>query len=152
MWGAFLKKRRAQRLGVYRGFMNKVINMVYKTQHKEKQNKNRKLANLHRKTNLKKPLGPNGTIIRMVSRNAGWLEGSPGRWDYFFFFRLLWRKGVPKGAFLKIQKIENGTPKQLFIKVRHWDPSGTLLKRSRGAVSKNMKNRCKLKRNTRGSL
>ena len=29
--GDFLKKRSAQRLGFYRGFMNKVINMLYKT-------------------------------------------------------------------------------------------------------------------------
>ena len=37
MWGDCLKNQRAQRLGVYQGFMN--INMSYKTYHKEKQKK-----------------------------------------------------------------------------------------------------------------
>ena len=39
MWGGFLKIRMAQRLGVYRGFMNKVRNILYKIYHKEKQGK-----------------------------------------------------------------------------------------------------------------
>ena len=31
LWGDFIKNRMAQRLGVYRGCMNKVITMLYKT-------------------------------------------------------------------------------------------------------------------------
>ena len=39
MCGDFLKNRTAQRLGVYGCFLKKVINMMYKTRHKETQRK-----------------------------------------------------------------------------------------------------------------
>ena len=39
MCGGFLKKRRAQRLGVYGCFIEKVIKMMYKTEHTETQPK-----------------------------------------------------------------------------------------------------------------
>ena len=35
-------------------------------------------------------------------------------------------KGGPKGAFLKILKIVNGTTNQLVINVRRWDPLKTV--------------------------
>ena len=71
---------------------------------------------------LKKTPGPNGPVITMVSWKAGSVEVRPGSLGILSsFFRPLGRKG----AFLKTMKIENGTPKQLFIKVRHWDPLKT---------------------------
>ena len=48
------------------------------------------------------------------------MKDSPGRCGDSFFFRLLGRRGGPKGAFFKVIKIENGFPNQLFIKVWHW--------------------------------
>ena len=42
------------------------------------------------------------------------------------FLAPLGRKGRPKGAFLKIMKIGNGTKIQLFRKVRRWDPLKTV--------------------------
>jgi hypothetical protein len=41
--------------------------------------------------------------------------------------RLLGQKVRPKGAFLKILKIENGTQNETFMKVWHWDPLKTIL-------------------------
>ena len=56
MCGDFLKKRAAQRLGVYRCLKKKkrkkrVSKVLYKTKHKTTQ-QNRKLANLHRQNDL----------------------------------------------------------------------------------------------------
>ena len=52
------------------------------------------------------------------------------------------RKGGPKGAFLKIPKIVKGSPKQLFIKVRHWDPlkmvPGTCFGKHKKTIVKSM--------------
>ena len=74
-----------------------------------------------------KTLGPNGTVITMVS----WKAGSRTKRQPAFFLLLPWRpstrKWCPKGAFLKIMKIENGTKIQLFIKVQHLDPLKTVL-------------------------
>ena len=85
------------------------------------------------KMTFEKPLGPNGTVITLVSCKAGSLEGQAGRWDYFFFFVCLGEKVVQRVSFKKIQKIENNTQNQLFVYVRHWDPLRTV---PRGAVLK----------------
>ena len=63
----------------------------------------------------------------MVSWKSGSREGPPRSLGALLLFRLLWRKGGPKVAFLKTLKIENGTPKHFFRKVRHWDPLRTVL-------------------------
>ena len=71
-------------------------------------------------------LGPNGTVIIVVSWKAGSREGPPGSLGVFILFRPLGRKGCPKGAFLKTMKIENGTKNKFFRIFRHWDPLKTL--------------------------
>ena len=58
MCGDFLKKRTAQRLGVYRWFLKKInkifrLKMLYKTMLK-KRNENRQVAKLHRKNEVLK--------------------------------------------------------------------------------------------------
>ena len=73
-----------------------------------------------------KTLGPNGTRITMVSWKAGSRQGRSPYFEVLGFWRLLGQKGRPKGAFLKIMKIGNGTQIQLFRKVRRWDPLKTV--------------------------
>ena len=73
-----------------------------------------------------KTLGPNGMRITVVSWKAGSRKGRSPYFGGLGFWRLLGRKGRPKGAFLKTIKIENGTKKQLFRKVRRWDPLKTV--------------------------
>ena len=80
-------------------------------------------ASLSKERLFLKTLGPNGKVITMVSWKAGSREVQPGRLGALLLFRLLRRKGDPKDAFLKTMKIENGSNDQLFIKVRHLDPS-----------------------------
>jgi hypothetical protein len=53
MCGDFLKKLRAQRLGVYRCFMKKVIKMVYKPEHKETQPKQQMSQSSSKKLSFK---------------------------------------------------------------------------------------------------
>ena len=62
----------------------------------------------------------------MVSRKAGSRKGRSPEFGGLGFWRLLGRKGRPKGAFLKTMKIENGTENKLFINVRRWDPLKTV--------------------------
>ena len=73
-----------------------------------------------------KTLGPNGTRITVVSWKAGSRQGRSPYFEVLGFWRLLGQKGRPKGAFLKIMKIGNGTQTQLFRKVRRWDPLKTI--------------------------
>ena len=72
-----------------------------------------------------KALGTNGTRITVVSWKAGSRNGRSPYFGGLGFWRLLGRKGHPKGAFLKNMKIENGTQNQLFRTVRRWDPLKT---------------------------
>ena len=58
---------------------------------------------------LQKPLGPNGTVIIMVLGKTGLRQGAFWYETGGGFGRLLVRKGGPKGAYLKIMKIVNGT-------------------------------------------
>ena len=69
MLGDFFKNRRAQRLGVYSGTMNKCDkNGISNIAQRKAEKQNRNLANLHRtKKGCFKTLGPNGMIITMVS-------------------------------------------------------------------------------------
>ena len=73
-----------------------------------------------------KTLGPNGTRITVVSWKAGSRKGRSPYFGGLGFWRLLGRKGHPKGALLTTMKIENGTQNQLFRKVRRWDPLKTV--------------------------
>jgi len=75
---------------------------------------------------LLKTLGPNGTRITMVSWKAGSRQGRSPYFGGLGFWRPAARKWCPKGAFLKTMKIENGTQKHFFIKVRRWDPLKTV--------------------------
>ena len=72
-----------------------------------------------------KTLGPKGTGITVVSWKAGSRQGRSPYFEVLGFWRLLGQKGRPKGAFMKIMKIGNGTQIQLFRKVRRWDPLKT---------------------------
>ena len=64
-----------------------------------------------------KTLGPNGTVITMISWTIGsWQGWAPDRW-LIGFGHLCSRKWSPKGVFLKFQKI---------VKVRHWEPLKTV--------------------------
>ena len=53
-------------------------------------------------------------------------KGRSPQFEVLGFWRLLGRKGRPKGAFLKTMKIEDGTKNQLFIIGRRWDPLKTV--------------------------
>ena len=66
-WGDFLKNWRAQRLGVYRGFMKKGDKHIIQniTQRKAEQTENEPI--LSQQTTFQKTVGPNGTVISMVS-------------------------------------------------------------------------------------
>ena len=52
--------------------------------------------------------------------------GTVGVLSRKLFFRPFTRKCIPRGAFLKIPTIENGTQINLFIKVQHLDPLKTV--------------------------
>ena len=58
------------------------------------------------KKHFKKPPGPNGSIIIMVLGKAGSRQGTFWYETVGVFWRLLMRKGGPKGPFLKIMKID----------------------------------------------
>ena len=66
MWGDSLKNQRAQRPRVHCGIMKKVIKIARR---KEKQTANGPIC-IEQMT-FQKTLGPNGTVITMVSGEAG---------------------------------------------------------------------------------
>ena len=75
---------------------------------------------------FQKILGPNGTEIIMVLEKAGLRQGAFWYETGGGFWRLLVRKGCPKGSFLKIMKIKHVTKINLFPKDRHLDPLETI--------------------------
>ena len=81
---------------------------------------------------FKKTLGPNGTAITMVSWKAGSREVLPRSLAGLLFFRLLGRKGGPKGVFLKTMKTKNCQKTH----VHKSSALGPSKKRSWGAVLK----------------
>ena len=72
----------------------------------------------------------------MVSRKGGSRQGRSPSTGVLERWSLLGRKTCPNGAFLKIPKIVKAPPKQLFIKVRHWNALKML---SRSGFEKPMK-------------
>ena len=91
-----------------------------------KRNKNRTLANLHRKNDLLKTSRPQrdsdycGFVKSRVARRTSRPGKQRGQIQFFE------EKGRPKSAFLQIMKIENGTKIKLFIKVQHLVPQKTV--------------------------
>ena len=67
MWGDSLKNWRAQRLGVYRGFMNKCDKHCIENMAQRKAEKTENEPISIEKMTFQKPLGPNGMVITMVS-------------------------------------------------------------------------------------
>ena len=74
---------------------------------------------------LLKTLGPNGTVIIMVSWKAGSRQGGPARETLGLFGAFVAENGVQKVPF-ENPEIKNGTEIKLFIKVQHLDPLKTL--------------------------
>ena len=108
--------------------------------------KNGKVANHHRTNHVfkntrsqrHKDYCPNGTRITVVSWKAGSRKGRSPYFGELGFWRLLGQKGRPKGAFLKILKIEDGTKIQLFIIGRRLDPLKTIPGRGFEKTLKNL--------------
>ena len=85
---------------------------------------------------LKKPVGPNGTVITMIQRNAVLAQGALPENVGQLKIDTLDEKGGPKGGFVKIQEIENGTNIDQWGQYRHQDLQNKL---SPGAVSEKHK-------------
>ena len=102
-----------------------MMKMLYK-QSTTKRNKNRKVANLHKKNDLLK-----ATMSQQHKDCYGFVKSRvakrtvPAR-PRGNFFRYIRRKWYPKDALLKIMKIENCTKIKLFIKTQHLDPLKTV--------------------------
>ena len=89
MWGDVLKNRRAQRLGVYSGFMNKSDKHVV---WKHSTMKSRKTENEQitiDKMTFKKPVSPSGTLITMVCEKAEHEQVAP-TFVLFWFWGATW--------------------------------------------------------------
>ena len=107
------------------------------------QRKNSSWANLYRKINFSKTLGPNGRVTIIFLWKTGSRQGAAQWAAGGVFWCLLGRKGGPKGDFLKTMKIENSTPERVFMKVQHWGPlktvPGSILKKHEKSMKKQLK-------------
>jgi len=95
MCGDFLKKRRAQRLGVYRCFMNKVIKMFYKTEHKETQPKQQMSQSPSKKWPFKSHDVPTARGLLWFRENRVWNKTAQMSIRHIFSFSIL----APLGRF-----------------------------------------------------
>ena len=124
MCGYFLKKRRAQRLGVYLCFLKKKKGL-YKTEHNETQQKQKMNQSPSKKWPYKGHDVPTARgLLWFREKQCREKDVPSGKtaWPNSAFW---WKTSSKRCFLMKIMKIENGTKITLFMKVQHLDPLKT---------------------------
>ena len=132
MRGDFIRKRVAQRLGVYRCFLKTSVKMSYKTEHKETQQKQKIIKSPSKIFPFKRHADPTARELLWFRENRVWNKGASGI-VFFQHFGATWSILVP---FLTPSDFEGG-PNRPFLKKNNkkWENKK---RRSKKRLWKNM--------------
>jgi hypothetical protein len=131
MCGDFLKKRRAQRLGVYRFFMKRSDKQCCSKQSTKKRIQNSKWANLRRKNYLLK-----ATMSQRHSNYYGFMKTGSAKVSYrLCFCCACWRPVIDLGSHFWPHWISKGVPK---LTIFEKNQKKMIKRRSKKRLWKNM--------------